>query len=160
MYNKNAWASLWNKRKLPQGNMIPCIPASMNLSPSVHEDKEEQCSSIMNSGDKQSPLPPHFGSNRSWGQRGRTGFLKPFRHFYMTELINSLLIPRGVRHNISTPAKVIHAGPLSACLTLISVYSNWLPTPLWLPTVLFLLLLFFLVLECHMSFSMIKAYCI
>lgn len=100
MYNKNAWASLWNKRKLPQGNMIPCIRASMNLSPSVHEDKEEQCSSIMNSGDKQSPLPPHFGSNRSWGQRGRTGFLKPFRHFYMTELINSLLIPRGVRHRV------------------------------------------------------------
>lgn len=64
--------------------MIPCIRASMNLSPSVHKDKEEQCSSIMNIRDKQRPLAPYFGSNRSWGQRGRTGFLKPFRHFYMT----------------------------------------------------------------------------
>lgn len=100
MYNKNAWASLWNNRKLPQGNMIPCIRASMNLSPSVHKDKEEQCSSIMNIRDKQSPLAPYFGSNRSWGQRGRTGFLKPFRHFYMTGLIDSLFIPKGVRHKV------------------------------------------------------------
>lgn len=72
----------------------------MHLSPSVPEDKEEQCHSVVNGGDRQSPSAPYFGSNRSNGQGGRAEFLKPFKYLHMAALINSLLIPRDVTHKI------------------------------------------------------------
>lgn len=97
MYNKNAWASLWHKRKLPQEIWFP-VSEHPWIYP--HLFTEIKKSNAVPSGTVKTNKAPYFGSNRSWGQRRRTGFLKPFRHFYMTELINSLLIPRGVRHRI------------------------------------------------------------
>lgn len=161
MYNKNAYASLWNREGSLE-EILFCVSEHawiyLRLFPKIKKSKAAPSWMV---GTDKAPWHLILAEIGLWGKRGRVEFLKPF-NYYMAELINSLLIPRHVRHKIFQPlprwSMLAHYLPVGHWI--LSISSHF-PPHFDLPITLFLsATLVFLVLKTHMSFSVFKTHCI
>lgn len=143
MYKK-AWASLWNQRKLPQGNTVSCIQACMNLSPSVPEDKKEKTNMVPSRTVRTNKtlwhlILPEIGLTRKGGLSYWS-----YPNICMWQNITSLLIRRDIRckifltlnnHAPTAPATAMHAAVCLAgpkyCLLLPISHPPGLPLVLY-----------------------------